>query len=111
MLVREASLRLADDERAAFADQVTAHLDAVYGITHPEALARLVPTVTATVRALHGLHQDHARVDRVVGRQLRHTSMLDGRALTSRGDVDWSLQGVPSELQWPPRRGVRRMSW
>ena len=91
MLVREVSLRLADDWRDVFADHVAVHLEAVYGITHPEALERLVPRVTATVRALHGLHQDHARVHSIVRRQLRHTSMREGRELTSRGDIDWGL--------------------
>lgn len=101
MLVREVSLRLADDDGDVFADRATAHLEAVYGITHPEALERLIPKVTATVRALHGLHQDHARVDPIVRRQLRHTTMRDGRELTSRGDAVWTLDGVPIRPRSP----------
>ncbi|MFZ1374303.1 MAG: hypothetical protein WAS01_10955 [Nostocoides sp.] len=69
---------------------VAAHLEAVYGITHPDALAPLLPRIKATVRALHGLHQDHPQVDPIVRRQLRHTSMRDGHKLTSRGDIDWA---------------------
>ena len=34
---------------------VAAHLEAVYGITHPDALAPLLPRIKATVRALHAL--------------------------------------------------------
>ena len=101
-------MSLAEHWSVVLDDHIAAHLEAMYGITHPDALAPLLPTVKATVRALEGLHQDHSHVDPIVRRQLRHTSMLDGRELTPSGDVDWGLHGAPSEQQKPPRRGMRR---
>jgi len=83
--------------------RIEAYLDTVYGITHPDALADLVPAVTATYQAVHGTsHQAHL-VDPTFGQQLRHTLNLDGRTPAGRADVSWDI-GQKWRPAPPPKR-------
>lgn len=68
-------------------------LDTTFGITNPDLLAQLLPTVRATYQALRGIPHDKHLVDPLVHRQIRHTLALDAETLTRAGHVTWELDG------------------
>ncbi|MEO7059867.1 MAG: hypothetical protein ABI083_09120 [Lapillicoccus sp.] len=89
LMARTVALRLADTAGQALPKAAEALLEATYGISHPDALATLLPTICATYRALQGTAHEHTRVDPLVRRQIRHSLALDGRDLTTGVDVTW----------------------
>ncbi len=82
---------------------IEAYLDTVYGIAHPDALADLVPAVTATYQAVNGTSHGGHLVDPTFRQQLRHTLNLDGRAPAARADVSWDI-GQEWRPVPPPKR-------
>ena len=94
-IARTVALDLADTPAPRLPEDAETLLEANYGISHPDALARLVPTICATSQALHGLAHEPANVDPLVRRQIQHSLALDGRALTTRGDITWTPEPEP----------------
>jgi len=92
---RTVSILLAEDDvpTQAFSPAAAAVLDSTYGITNPDLLAQLLPTVRATYQALRGLPHDKHIVDPIVHRQIRHTLALDAETLTRAGHINWELDG------------------
>lgn len=92
---RTVSILLAEDElpAQAFSPAAAAVLDSTYGITNPDLLAQLLPTVRATYQALRGLPHDKHLVDPLVQRQIRHTLALDSEDLSRAGHITWALDG------------------
>lgn len=92
---RTVSILLAEDDvpAQAFSPAAAAVLASTFGITNPDLLAQLLPTVRATYQALRGLPHDKHIVDPLVQRQIRHTLTLDREAPPRAGHITWELDG------------------
>lgn len=102
-IARTVALRLADTPAPRLPEDAEALLEAGYGIGHPDALARLLPTICATTQALHGPAHDPAHVDPLVRRQIRHSLALNAHPLTKAADITWDLDG-PRHHPRPPKK-------
>lgn len=111
---REAALWLAENDLpSTLRQQIETHFESVWGTTHPDALAAVIPAITAAHEALMGRPHDKRLLDPIVRRQLRHTLTLDGGPLAGAGDIAWEIAATalnsrrgrpPSSLTHAPAR-------